>query len=71
MIMLSITNYYLLDGHGDVRALLDTDGAVTDTCRYNANGNPVKYSDPSGCSAANSILGEQGVSARRKIDSNN
>ncbi len=32
------TSYYLFDGHGDVRALFDTDGAVTDTYRYNAYG---------------------------------
>ena len=32
------TSYYLYDGHGDVRGLLDTDGAVTDTYRYNAYG---------------------------------
>ncbi len=31
-------SYYLFDGHGDVRGLLDTEGNVTDTYRYNAYG---------------------------------
>ena len=31
-------SYYLYDGHGDVRGLLDTEGTITDTYRYNAYG---------------------------------
>ena len=31
-------SYYLYDGHGDVRGLLNTEGRVTDTYRYNAYG---------------------------------
>ena len=32
------SSYYLYDGHGDVRGLLDTEGTITDTYRYNAYG---------------------------------
>ncbi len=32
------SSYYLFDGHGDVRGLLDVEGNVTDTYRYNAYG---------------------------------
>ncbi len=35
-------SYYLFDGHGDVRGLLDTEGVVTDTYRYNAYGELVE-----------------------------
>ena len=31
-------SYYFYDGHGDVRGLLNTEGRVTDTYRYNAYG---------------------------------
>ena len=34
--------FYLYDGHGSVRALADSDGAVTDTYRYDAFGNLLK-----------------------------
>lgn len=33
-----VTSIFLYDGHGDVRGLLDDDGTVTDTYRYNAYG---------------------------------
>ena len=31
--------YYIYDGHGDVRALVNGDGGITDTYRYDAYGN--------------------------------
>jgi RHS repeat-associated protein len=35
----SLTSYYVYDGHGSVRALTNTTGAVTDTYDYDAFGN--------------------------------
>lgn len=39
-----VTSYYLYDGHGDVRALLNEAGRITDKYRYNAYGELVERS---------------------------
>ena len=39
-----VTSYYLYDGHGDVRALLNEAGRITDKYRYNAYGEVVERS---------------------------
>ena len=39
-----VTSYYLFDGHGDVRALINEEGRISDKYRYNAYGELVERS---------------------------
>ena len=39
-----VTSYYLFDGHGDVRALNNEEGRITDKYRYNAYGELIERS---------------------------
>jgi len=43
-----VTSYYLFDGHGDVRALNNEEGRITDKYRYNAYGELVERSGETG-----------------------
>jgi RHS repeat-associated protein len=57
----SLVNYYVFDGHGSVRALTNTSGAVTDTYDYDAFGNLLHSSTTLSSPTPNNYLftGEQ------------